>query len=309
MLGKFVARLRKANWDKAAAGIGALASRHRDSALRGVFVAGFALVILLVHREVFSFISQRRQFSAPPIKAAVAPKWATSQGEELVRIEGTGRSIFDPKLVEEVGRKFESCAWVRKVTGVERVFPDRLLIKFEYRRAHAAVRRENGFVLVDRDGVRLPGVYVTPPPCDRSVQITGVASQPPEPGKAWQDESLRAAVAMADYIPDNTLLGRLGIREVDVANFGGRLDPRRSEMSMVTSTGCTIAWGRTSRTSKFGDLSTEEKLENLREVLAVYPDLNGLKRVTLYFRGSRSVEPTDAYVHSPPPAPRAPRVR
>src|SRR5262245_3435985 len=131
MLGKFVARLRKADWDKAAARIGALASRHRDSALRGVLAAGFALVILLVHREVFSFISQRRQFAAPPLKTAVAPKWAGGQGEELVRIEGSGKSIFDPQLVEEVGRKFEACAWIRKVTAVERVFPDRLLIKFE----------------------------------------------------------------------------------------------------------------------------------------------------------------------------------
>jgi hypothetical protein len=114
---------------------------------------------------------------------------------------------------------------------------------------------------------------------------------------------------MADFIPDSPLLERLAIREVDVTNFGGRLDPRRSEMSLVTTNGCTIAWGRTSQTSRFGDLSTEEKLENLREVLAVYPDLNGLKRVTLYFRGSRSVEPTDSYVQMPPPAPPRPRVR
>jgi hypothetical protein len=116
-------------------------------------------------------------------------------------------------------------------------------------------------------------------------------------------------VAMADYIPGSTLLTRLRIREVDVANFAGKQDPRRSEMSLVTSTGCVVAWGRTSQTSKFGDLSTEEKMENLREVLAMYPDLNGLKKVTLYFRGSRSVEPTDSYVQTPPPAPTRPRVR
>ena len=78
-------------------------------------------------------------------------------------------------------------------------------------------------------------------------------------------------------------------------------------MTLVTSHGCQIAWGRTSQTSKFGDLSTEEKMENLREVLAVYPDLNGLKKVTLYFRGSRAVEPTDSYVQSPVLAPNRPR--
>jgi len=302
MLGKFVARLRKANWDKCAAAMGAFASRHQDHALRGLFVIGLGLVVMLVHREVFAFIAQRRQYSAPPIKTAVAPPWSKSQGQEIVRIDGTGRSLFDPQLVEQVGKSFEACPWVRKVTAVERVFPDQLVVRFEYRRAHVAVRRENGFVLVDRDGVRLPGVYAAPPVCDRPVQVTGIASAPPEPGRVWKDESLNAAVAMADYIPGNSLLGRLGIREVDVANYGGRQDPRRSEMSLVTSSGCVMAWGRTSETSKFGDLSTEEKLENLREVLAVYPDLNGLKRVTLYFRGSRAVEPTDSYVKSPPAA-------
>jgi len=303
MLGKFVVRLRKQDWDKAAAKMAGFASRHQDNALRGLFVLGLGLVVLLIHREVFAFIAQRKQFSAPPLKTAVAPRWANSQGEELVRIDARGRSLFDPKLVEQVGQQFEACPWVRKVTAVERVFPDKLLIKFEYRRAHVAVKRENGFVLVDRDGVRLPGVYATPPPCDRTVQVTGIASLPPEPGKPWKDESLTAAVAMADYIPGSTLLTRLGIREVDVANFAGRVDPRKSEMTLVTGNGCQVAWGRTGQTSKFGDLSTEEKMENLREVLAVYPDLNGLKKVTLYFKGSRAVEPTDHYVVSPPPAP------
>jgi len=307
MLGKFVARVRKLDWDKGAARIGAFASRHQEAALRGLFVAGFALVILLVHRNVFSFMTQRRQFAAPEIKTAVVPRWASSQGEEQIRITGAGRSIFDPKLVEEVGRKFEECPWVRKVTAVERVFPDRLSIKFDYRRPHAAIRRDSGYVLVDSDGVRLPGVYPAPPARERTVLITGVPSLPPEPGKPWQDESLRAAIAMADFIPESTLLTRLAIREVDVSNFGGRTDPRKSEMSLVTSGGCVVAWGRTAVTSKFGDLSTEEKLENLREVLAVYPDLNGLKRVTLYFRGSRAVEPVDNYVHTPPPAPPRPR--
>lgn len=308
MLGKFVAGLKKLDWDKGAAKIGAFASRHQDSALRGLFVAGFALVVLLVHREVFSFIAQKRQFSAPTLKTAVAPRWAGSQGEESIRIEGAGKSIFDPQIIEQVGKRFESSPWIKKVTSVERVFPDRILVKFDYRRPHVAVRRENGYVIVDDQGVRLPGVYATPPTCERSVQITGVASTPPEPGQVWQDESLRSAVAMTDFIPDSTLLQRLGVREVDVANFGGRQDPRRSEMSLLMANGCQVAWGRTVNTSKYGDLSTEEKLENLREVLAVYPDLNGLKRVTLYFRGSRSVEPLDSYAHSPAPAPK-PRVR
>src|SRR5579859_1599911 len=129
MLGKFVARLRKTAWDRGAASIGAFASRHQDAALRGLFAIGLGLVVMLVHREVFAFIAERRQFSAPPIKTAVAPRWSSSQGQEIVRIDGAGRSLFDPQLVEKVGKTFEACPWIRKVTAVERVFPDQLVIK------------------------------------------------------------------------------------------------------------------------------------------------------------------------------------
>src|SRR5260221_2720883 len=142
-MGSSVARVRKANGHRPAASVGAYAPRHKDSALRGLFVVGLGLVVMLVHREVFAFIAQRRQYSAPPIRTAVAPKWSNSQGQEIVRIDGAGRSLFDPQLVEKVGKTFEACPWVRKVTAVERVFPDQLQIKFEYRRAHDAVRRVN----------------------------------------------------------------------------------------------------------------------------------------------------------------------
>jgi hypothetical protein len=294
MLGKFITRM-----GRMTARAGELASRHQVIGLRLLYAGAFALVVLLVHRELFSFIAQRRQFFVPDLKTALAPKWADRQGEEIVRIEGAGKTLFDGDLVERVGKAFESCAWVRKVTAVERLFPDQIRVRFEYRQAHVAVRRENGFVLVDRDGVRLPGVYVNPPACDRPV-ISGVVSRPPEPGKAWEDDSLRAAVAMADFINNTALLRRLAIKEVDVANHGGRQDGRRSEMSLVTSNGCVLAWGRAASMAKFGDPSPEEKLAGLGEVLAAYPDLNGLKRVTLGYRGSRAVELGDPYVRSGP---------
>ena len=37
----------------------------------------------------------------------------------------------------------------------------------------------------------------------------------------------------------------------------------------------------------------EEKIENLREILAVYPGLQGVRTVKVCFRGSRAVEPND----------------
>ncbi len=187
------------------------------------------------------------------------------------------------------------------MVAVERAFPDQLRVRFEYRRAHVAVRRANGYVLVDEDGVRLPGVFVDSPACERSAVITGVLSLPAEPGKKWEDPALDAARAMADYAHANDLLRRIGVREIDVSNFGGRSDARRSEILLVTPGGCELAWGRASSTARFGDASSEEKLENLRGILAAYPDLNGLRRVKLYFRGARSVELTDTHANAKKP--------
>ena len=50
---------------------------------------------------------------------------------------------------------FEDCAWIKKVTAVERVFPDQVRIRFEYRRPHVAVRCENGYVVVDVTPARM----------------------------------------------------------------------------------------------------------------------------------------------------------
>ena len=299
MFGKLLGKVGKFDWDRAAKRAGAFLSDHKGAARAVFFAAGFALVVLLVHREVYSLLTERRQFRAPELRSAVVPRWADERGVELVKIDGAGTSLFDPELVARVGAAFEACPWIRKVTAVERVFPDQLRVRFEYRTPHVAVRRENGFVLVDPDGVRLPGVYVEPPACARSTQLSGVTTRPPEPGRVWEDAALRAGMELADTIEAAPLLGRLRVREVNVANFGGRLDPRMSELTMITKAGCELGWGRTPATSKFGDLSTEEKLENLREVLAAYPDLAGLRRVKIYFRGQRgAVEPLDSHVQN-----------
>lgn len=282
------------NWDRWAARAGAFLAARRRAGRAILFAGGFALVVLLVHREVYSFLARSRRYNLPRVETAVAPAWADRTGEEVVRVDlGDGGSLFDAGLVERVARAFESSPWIRRVLAVERVFPDRLRVRFEYRRAHAAVRRADGHVLVDSDGVRLPGVWADPPTCDRPAVITGIASAPPAPGKVWDDPALRAGLAMADFAHGDPILRRLGVKEVDVANFGGRLDPRRSEVALVTAGGCVVHWGRDPSQPRFGDPSTDEKLENLREVLAVYPDLAGLRSVKVYFKGARAVEPQD----------------
>ena len=294
MLRKILAPFRRIDWRGIAArGCGFL-SKHQSKGLGALCAAAFALIVLLVHREVYSFMASSSQFTTPKVQARLAPGWADRDGVEVVRVGKDGTSLYDPGLVERVGRAFEECPWIRRVTTVERVFPDQLRVRFEYRVPHAAVRRNDGFVIVDAEGVRLPGVYADPPrPCERTVVIVGVASPPPAPGRPWKDPALTAAMGLADFAQGNPLLARLKVREVDVSNIGGRVDARRSEVLFVTASGCAIAWGRAPGAGRFGEASAEEKLENLREVLAAYPDLDGVRTVKVYFRGTRAVEPID----------------
>lgn len=295
MLRKLFNKWRRPDWDKVGARIGGFASRHRTLGRALAFAGAFALVVLLIHREVYAFLTRRGSYAVPDIRTAVAPTWSGRQGVEVVKIDNGGANLFDEALVAKVGKSFEDCAWIKRVVAVERVFPDQLRVRFEYRRPHVAVRCENGYVVVDADGVRLPGVYADPPPCERSVQVAGVGGRAPEAGKAWDAPALKAGMALADLVDATPLLTQLRVREVNVANHGGRLDPRMSEAVFSTASGVELAWGRTPDTARFGDPSPAEKLENLREVMAAYPDLAGLRRVKIYFRGARAVEPAEGH--------------
>ncbi len=295
MLRKLRSRLLRLDLEK----VSALAARALGASRPLLFAAAFVLVVLLVHREVYSFILERPQYQVPPIEAAVSPGWAGGQGVEVVRVDCGGASLFDAALVDRVGRAFEANPWVRRVTAVERIFPDRLRVRYEIRRPHVAVRRTNGYVVVDVDGIRLPGVYAEPPPRDRAAILAGVPSLPAEPGRAWEDASLRAGMEMAEFVHSSAFLGRLGVREIDVANAGGRIDPRRSEITLVSSGGCAIQWGGLPSRPRFGEPSSREKLENLREILTLYPALEGLRCAKLYFSGSKAVEPRDPTVQRP----------
>lgn len=301
MLGKFAARLRRLPWKRLAGRVGAWAAAAGRPAVKPLlFTFTFVLVVILVHREVYSFITNRPQFRVPSLQVSVAPRWAQAHGAEILPVEAVGGSLFDPDLVERVGRAFESNPWIRRVTSVERVFPDSVRVHFEYRRPHLAFRRPcGGVVVVDAEGVRLPGAYAEPPPCDRPMMVAGAATLPPEPGRRWEDPAVQAGLEMAEFIGKNALLRSLGVSEIDLTNLGGRLDRRRSEVVLVASNGCAIHWGRTPSRARFGEPSPAEKIENLREVLAVYPWLNGLRGVRIGFRGSRSVEPAGAWARKP----------
>ena len=92
-----------------------------------MIAGGFALVVLLIHIEVYSVLTRRGSYAVPDIQTAVAPAWTDRQGEELVKIANPGATLFDEALVAKVGKAFEECPWIRKVTAVATIANERVI--------------------------------------------------------------------------------------------------------------------------------------------------------------------------------------
>jgi hypothetical protein len=278
--------------------VGDFVRAHREPlqrwGLRAGALGALALVVILVHRTVYSFVSGQRTFGVRNAPAAVdlTPNWGDPRGGEGVVMLALGEaSLLDDGLVERVARAFGANPWVKKVASVERVYPDHLRVRVEFRRPHLAVQRPNGFVVIDAEGVRLPGVYAEPPACDVSVRVTGTSSQPPAPGRAWAEPEIAAAIEMASLVGD-PVLARAKVAAIDVSNVNGRVDRRRAEIALVTAGGCAIEWGRAPSTRRHGEIALADKLDNLRRVLETYPNLEGRARVKLHVTPRGQLAPT-----------------
>lgn len=276
------------------------AADHREGLKRAAgelfFWGSFAFVVLLIHREVYSFIMKRRQYTieSSDLRVSVAPRWARELGQDsFVELPDAKYSLFDDSAVARVGRAIEASPWVRKVTAVDRVFPNEVRVKFEYRKPHVVVRRGEGYVVVDRDSVRLPGIYAERPPSELALEIVGLEGAPPAPGTRWEDPGLAVGMEMARVAESDPLFVRAGVVAVDVSNAGGRMDPKKSEIVLQTSSGAVILWGRPPSTPRHGEITIGDKLANLAMVLDAYPYLEGLKSARVNVKGKPFVVESD----------------
>jgi hypothetical protein len=108
-----------------------------------------------------------------------------------------------------LGRDFRLYHWVRRVQRVERTWPNRIVVRLDYRRpvARAAIPGKSARVLVDADGVILPWDDVDPERAGRLPLISGPDPPfDPRPGRYWMssdgttDARLQAAVTLAAFL-------------------------------------------------------------------------------------------------------------
>ena len=100
--------------------------------------------------------------------------------------------------------------------------------------------------------------------------IEGVRHVPPrDAGQTWPGEDLAAGLDLVTHLYGQSFAQE--IVKVNVANFGGRVDPREAQVVLVTRYNTEIRWGRPwGATDAFVEVAPERKVQYLRRVLAEY---------------------------------------
>lgn len=149
------------------------------------------------------------------------------------------RDWTDTVRCREIARRLSTIGWIADVRYVRRTTGGRFEISARYRLPAAMVADHGDYVLIDSEGVRLPGVYVYQP---RWYIIDGVESDAPPVGEKWSGADLQAGLTVLTALRSEPF--RPQIVGVVVENFGGRRNARASHIELITDRpGGRIRWG------------------------------------------------------------------
>jgi hypothetical protein len=263
----------------------------RSAGWKVAVVGSLVLMLLLVHRKIYERMihSDRNKVNVGGLKVSAKPAWATEPIVISLKDAFPGQSeinIMDEDVVAKIGKLLEANPWVERVKSIEKRpgSSNKLVVSLDFRKPVAAVEHKGRYYLVDAKCVRLPGEYSSMPRLNCFIApVVGVNCAPTAPGRAWDSDSVRAGVGVAVALDEYHAYDAVKIVAVDVQNVGGHVSNKDSEVVIWTGDRVAIEWGRSANTEKFGEISDEQKMKNLRLVMLACPSLKGLKYVKLQF--------------------------
>jgi hypothetical protein len=175
-------------------------------------------------------------------------------------------SIFDSDLTRRIREEYEADPWVLRVDSVTKIFPNHVKIDLLLRRPLARVPGPLGINLVDSEARVLE---VLPSGagdlCDHLPVVSGLSLPPPARGERWADPALDAGIGVLHVLAANDLFDEVRIADVDLSNFGGRKDPKESEIVLLLPNHVRVLWGRA--VGAFGEIPLDQKLDKIRAFL------------------------------------------
>jgi len=282
------------------AAVNPLADTEGGDEFKRVLVVLVLLPLLLgVSARAFSALEASDRYGVDLSRALpAAPRWPGAHqmmADLKSRLENLdGIDIFEPNLGLLLRQHMESSPWVRRVTGVRRVFPCGLELDLEFADPHAAVFRHGRFQLLDSQGEILPMTLKKSP-----VRPPFIVVGTHETQDRWYAEAVREGVAVLNDLESQSksmVFGELVIETVNVSNFASKKARRKPEITLGArpSTGpatpvglaspLSIGWGRSSHHRLAAvELSPKEKIQRLEQALRARPALRGVATVDVRF--------------------------
>ncbi len=206
-------------------------------------VAAGCWIWLLAERQLDTYVAARRPQGVQAEQAilADAPPWMGQsirwQLQQVVARAATNNPL-DPRSLLATAASLKQIAWLERVRQIRRTFDGRVLVHADYRRPVAAARSRHGFHLVDRHGVRLPGLYLRHAARKLGLPlIVGSAQPPPNVGKRWIGTDLAAAIALVRLLAPEPYMD-----QVEAIDVSGR-DPTGRVHLVLRTTHGLIRWG------------------------------------------------------------------
>ncbi|MFT7618500.1 MAG: hypothetical protein ACI97A_002143 [Planctomycetota bacterium] len=218
-------------------------------------------------------------------------------------------NIMDDKLNDVVCQVFESSPYVERVTKLERKFPGGLKVGLEFKQPLTAVEANGRFVLVDQYGELLPLRVERDQVVRPLITIHPGGDSSIDPGEFTEDwflSALKEGVAVLKDISarnDHPSLDDIIITAIDISNFGGRIDPKKAEISLAIDRqwfdsktskqkATMLTWGRsTEHPLSLVELPVQKKLDHLELVIRARANgIAGLRHIDLRFEKVYFVE-------------------
>lgn len=206
-----------------------------------------------------------------------APPWMTDPvrrqlAERIAKV--IQPDVFDGASLRRAAEALAQDPWVRRVRQVRRLVDGRVIVEAQYREPVAVVEAQPGYILIDVQGVRLPGMYERQHVGTlRLPMITGIASAPPsQPGQTWKGDDIHAALTLVELLAAEPYVNQ--VRAFDVR----ATDQGRLRLALVTDQG-EVQWGYPPGSEETIEPSWRVKVERLRRLYADYNTISAGRQV------------------------------
>lgn len=185
-----------------------------------------------------------------------APRWMTPADlapiQDLCAREA-GSSAYDRAGLERAQSALMNSGWFKAVSQVRRVGSTNIEVVAQFAQPCALVADAAGLHLIDSDGRLLPRTYATGNGPNLPRIIGASMPRPTTAGSIWPGADLLAGLEMSKLV--GTQRWRSQVSAIDVTDFA-----TRKSMTLITSNGCRMHWGRAPGSEASAEVPAAQKL-------------------------------------------------